>query len=153
MEAAAHVVVDAPPGHRAEGAGHHPRGLRAGLAPGPLERGAPQQEREVGRPGELGRPAEAPVDGVEALCVVSVRLLEGRARALGERGYGARRPVTLRRPLPQGADHALRLLDEPRAVLPPAAGDRVQYPGKAGAALPVLGRKVGPRVEGLQVRG
>ena len=91
VEAAAHMVVDAAPCHAAQRLRDHARRLDPGLAGEALERRAAQEELEVGRPGKLGRAAEAPVPRVEALGVVLVGLLEGRARGLGKR----RRPRRL----------------------------------------------------------
>jgi len=151
VEPSADMVVDPPPGHRAQGAPDHPGRLSPGLAPGALERRATQQEGEARRPGELGRATEAPVAGIEARGEVLVGLLEGGARRLGEGRGGAgpgRRP--LRRAGPERVHDALGLADEPGPVLPPSPRDGPEDRREPGAPPAVPGREVRSRVEGLE---
>ena len=151
--AAPDVIVDPAAGHRLERGGDQAERLGAGLAGGALEGSGAEQEGELRRAGKLGGAPEAAMFGVEALDRLAERRVKGDARPLEQRlllplgRRGLRGEVAADR-----LQCPVALRQQVGPVLPPALAERLEHARKTRPGRQVLGRKIGPAVERLQVR-
>ena len=136
-EPTAHVVVDAAGRHRVQRRGHHAEGLLLAAQVGA------QEEVERHRRGELRRPSEPAVGGVERAPDPVVGLVEHREHEVGvAAGQATGERVRLDR-----GDELLGLLGHLLALVGPDVGDRLHDPREPRHPGPVRRGEVRARVE------